>query len=207
MEVQEILKQLVEDIHSVIIATLDENDHPVTCAIDLMLYQNHKIYFLTARGKSFYQRLMQHKTIALTGIKGIQTMDSIAISLQGQIRNIGHEKLQEIFLNNPYMRDIYPHSESQEVLEVFEIYKCTGEYFDLSQKPIFRQSFSIGEGNDLLEAPYTIRSTCNGCLACYQVCPQHCIDITVTPITIQWQHCLHCGKCIETCPQKAIVKK
>lgn len=205
MELQEILKQLVEDIHSVIIATLDENHLPVTCAIDLMLYQNDKIYFLTARGKSFYQRLMQHQTIALTGIKGTQTMDSIAISLQGQIKNIGHEKLQEIFLHNPYMKEIYPHLASQDVLEVFEIYKGSGEYFDLSQKPIFRQSFSIGEENDSLESPYAIRSTCNGCLACYDVCPQQCIEATTIPITIQWQHCLHCGKCIEICPQKAIV--
>lgn len=206
MELQEILKQLVEEIHSVIIATLDENHQPITCAIDLMLYQNNKIYFLTARGKSFYHRLMQSEMIALTGIKGTQTMDSIAISLQGKVRNVGHEKLQDIFLYNPYMKEIYPHLESQDVLEVFEIYEGIGEYFDLSQKPIVRQSFSMGETNQVLQVPYSIKSSCNGCQTCYQVCPQQCIDVTSIPITIQWQHCLHCGKCIEICPQKAIVQ-
>lgn len=43
------------------------------------------------------------------------------------------------------MKEIYPDEISREVLEVFQIDKCQGEYFDLSQKPIYRQSFVVNE--------------------------------------------------------------
>lgn len=49
------------------------------------------------------------------------------------------------YLKNPYMKEIYPDEISREVLEVFQIDKCQGEYFDLSQKPIYRQSFVVNE--------------------------------------------------------------
>ena len=136
MEIQEILNILQKEIHTIIIATVDDKGNPYTCAIDIMLVEDNKLYFLTARGKSFYQRLMNRPYIALTGLKGEDTMSSVAISLQGQVRNIGHNKLAEIFENNEYMKNIYPSLEAREVLEVFEIYSFTGEYFDLSQKPI-----------------------------------------------------------------------
>ena len=94
MKTHEILKILQEDIHTTIMATIDENGYPHTCAIDLMLLENNKLYFLTARGKNFYQRLMNNSHIALTGLKGKETMSSIAISLKGKIRNIGHDRLE-----------------------------------------------------------------------------------------------------------------
>ena len=74
MKTSEILNILQKDIHRVIIATVDEKGHPVTCAIDLMLYEDDTLYFLTARGKSFYQRLMSHPFVSLTGIKGNDTL-------------------------------------------------------------------------------------------------------------------------------------
>ena len=204
MTTYEILKILQEEIHTVIVATVDSQGIPYTCAIDLMLLEDETLYFLTARGKSFYQRLMSHPNIALTGLKGEDTMSSIAISLNGRVRNIGHEKLKDIFEKNAYMNQIYPHSESRDALEVFQIYECQGEYFDLSQKPIFRQSFSVGK--EISRQGYQVTDQCIGCQKCYQVCPQRCIDISVKPVMIQQNHCLHCGKCYEVCPVKAIEK-
>lgn len=97
MNTHEILKVLQEDIHTVIIATTDQKGYPYTCAIDMMLLEDESLYFLTARGKEFYDRLMKQSHIALTGLKGEDTMSSVAISLQGTIKNIGHERLDEIF--------------------------------------------------------------------------------------------------------------
>ena len=42
---------LVDEIHSVIAATVDENGLPVTCAIDIMDWDENGLYFLTAKGK------------------------------------------------------------------------------------------------------------------------------------------------------------
>ena len=100
MEIQEILNILQKEIHTTIIATVDDKGNPYTCAIDIMLVEDNKLYFLTARGKSFYQRLMNRPYIALTGLKGEDTIRLVAIFLQGQLRNIGHNKLAEIFENN-----------------------------------------------------------------------------------------------------------
>lgn len=86
------LKILVEDIHSVVIATNDQNGRPVTRVIDMMLYDHQGVYFLTARGKEFYKQLIKQKYVSLTGVKNKKS-----ISLAGKVRNIGNEKLNEIF--------------------------------------------------------------------------------------------------------------
>lgn len=43
------------------------------------------------------------------------------------------------------MKAIYKNTASRTVLTVFQVYKGSGEFFDLSQKPIFRERFSFGE--------------------------------------------------------------
>ena len=86
MNTHEILKVLQEDIHTVIIATTDQKGYPYTCAIDMMLLEDESLYFLTARGKAFYNRLMKQSHIALTGLKGEDTMSSVSISLQGRLK-------------------------------------------------------------------------------------------------------------------------
>ena len=58
MEIQEILNILQKEIHTTIIATVDDKGNPYTCAIDIMLVEDNKLYFLTARGKSFYQIIL-----------------------------------------------------------------------------------------------------------------------------------------------------
>ena len=45
---------------------------------------------------------------------------------------------------NRYMHTIYPTEESMKALTVFQIYEGTGEWFDLSKKPIERASFAFG---------------------------------------------------------------
>lgn len=206
MRAEEILLTLQKDIHTVIMATNDDNNNPVTCAIDIMLYENNKLYFLTARGKAFYNRLMKNKFVALTGLKGESTMNSVTISLQGKVKNIGSNKLDKIFRVNPYMAEIYSSEKSRNVLEVFEIYDFTGEYFDLSQKSIYRESFAVDNDIIFLNG-YFITDKCVGCSVCCDSCPQNCIDFSRIPFVIKQEHCLHCGKCAEVCPYNAVKRK
>ena len=79
---------LVDEIHSVIAATVDENGLPVTCAIDIMDWDENGLYFLTAKGKNFYHRLKRQKYIALTGVKGEDTMSSTALSIGGKVTEL-----------------------------------------------------------------------------------------------------------------------
>lgn len=205
MTTAEILNMLQKDIHSTVFATLDDKGLPQTCVIDLMLADEDGLYFLTARGKSFYDRLMVRPFVALSGMKGRDTLSTVAISLRGAVRSIGKERLEEIFAKNPYMARIYPTGKSRDALEVFQLYKGEGEYFDLSQQPPFRQTFSFGD-QAVHETGYRINGKkCIGCQGCRSVCPSGCISNTILRV-IDESHCLHCGNCFRICPVKAVEK-
>ena len=83
MTVQQYLSYIVNDIHRTIVATVDDKGLPVTCAIDMMDADENSLYFLTAKGKSFYDRLIKRKFLAFTAMKGEDTMTSVAVSVRG----------------------------------------------------------------------------------------------------------------------------
>ena len=196
----EYLKVLVENIHSTTVATIGSDGHPQTRVIDMMLYDENGVYFLTAKGKTFYDQLMDQQYIAVSATK-----DKMAISLRGKIRNIGYEKLNEIFEKNTYMQKIYP-DETRSALQVFQLYEAQGEYFDISNPSnIVREGILIGEA-EAVKTGYFVGKECIGCKLCYSVCPQKCIDISKKPVEIDQNHCLHCGRCAEICPKQTITK-
>ena len=197
---------LEKEIHSVIMATVDDRGLPVTCAVDIMDSDDKGLYFLTAKGKGIYHRLVKQGYVALTGIKGSDTMSCVAVSVRGKVEEIGNERLGRLLDKNPYMLEIYPTEQSREALTVFRLYEGDGEWFDLSKKPIERLAFSVG-GKNLTSHGYVITERCNGCGLCGSVCPQNCIDFEKTPAVIIKEHCLHCGNCFSVCPQKAIIKE
>lgn len=203
MTEKEILNVLQKEIHSTVFATIDSEGLPQTCVIDIMLADENGLYFLTARGKSFYARLMERPFVAISGMKGGDTLSTVAISVRGSVRNIGKERLDEIFVKNPYMAKIYPTQQSRNALEIFQLYKGEGEYFDLSQLPPYRQSFSFG-GEAAHETGYKIDAEkCMGCQGCRSVCPAGCISQEI-PRNIDHSRCLHCGNCYRICPVKAV---
>lgn len=201
LNTQDYLKILVEDIHSTVVATIDRYGHPVTRCIDMMLYDDNGVYFLTAKGKEFYTQLMEQRYISLSAISGKR-----CISLAGSVENIGREKLDEIFLKNAYMQDIYPEN-TRSALEVFRICAAQGNFFDISDPGhVTRGTFAIGKA--VPEAGgYKISSRCIGCGKCLSVCPQNCIDLSRTPAVIDQNRCLHCGNCVPVCPAGAIAKE
>ena len=75
----EYISILVEVIHSTTIATIGADGHPQTRVIDMMLYDDNGVYFLTAKGKTFYEQLMEQQFIAVSATK-----DKVAVSLRGK---------------------------------------------------------------------------------------------------------------------------
>ena len=146
MKTIDFLKFIQEQIHTTIVATNNEQGLPVTCAIDIMDYDEKGLYFLTAKGKQFYRRLKANGYLSLTGLQGESTMSCNAVSICGKVKEIGFEHLQRLLDKNPYMYEIYPTEQSRSALTVFCLYEGQGEWFDLSKKPIERFSFSFGGG-------------------------------------------------------------
>lgn len=137
------LRYIVEQIHTVVAATTDGNGEPVTCAIDIMDYDTDGLYFLTAKGKNFYNRLKKRGRLAFTGIKGESTMTCVAVSVRAKVCEIGTDYLRQLFEKNPYMYEIYPSEESRKALTVFRIYEGTGEWFDLSKKRLKEEVLNL----------------------------------------------------------------
>lgn len=206
MNTSDYLNYIVKEIHTTVVATVDDEGLPVTAAIDMMDSDGNSLYFLTAKGKGFYNRLKKRCFIALTAVKGENTMTSVAVSVRGKVRELGYEKIPQLFEKNPYMREIYPTEESMHALTVFQIYEGNGEWFDLSKKPIERTSFTFG-GSEKKEDGYFITDACVGCGSCVEVCPQNCINTDNIPFVIEQEHCLHCGNCFEACPTGAVEKR
>ena len=206
MEAKDYLAYVVSEIHTPTMATVDDEGLPVTAAIDMMDSDDNSLYFLTAKGKGFYDRLKKRGFLALTAIKGQDTMSSVAVSVRGKVRELGYERIPALFEKNPYMHRIYPTEEAMHALTVFQLYEGTGEWFDLSKKPIERASFSFGGAQDRTEG-YFITDACIGCESCIAVCPQSCIDKSRIPFQIEQEHCLHCGNCLRACPIGAVKKR
>ena len=57
METKDYFRYIVNEIHTVVVATVDNEGFPVTAAIDMLDTDDRSLYFLTAKGKEFYDRL------------------------------------------------------------------------------------------------------------------------------------------------------
>ncbi len=206
METKDYLNYVVHEIHRTIVATVDDEGLPVTAAIDMMDCDDNSLYFLTAKGKGFYDRLIRRQFLAFTAMKGEDTMSTVAVSIRGKVRELGYDRIPELFEKNPYMHQIYPTEESMKALTVFQIFEGSGEWFDLSKKPIERASFTFG-GSEKKTEGYFITDSCIGCGSCVSVCPQNCIRQDGVPFQIEQDHCLHCGNCMNVCPVGAVVRR
>lgn len=188
--------QFLRDLKSVAIATSEDNV-PSVRIIDLMIYEDNTLYFVTGRGKHFYRQLKKNPRIAIVG------MDKkyVTVRVTGEIEFVGQGCLGKVFELNPVMNDLYP-GEKRCILEAFCMRSGVGEIFDLSMVPAKRERFAFG-GAVPVPAGFVITDRCVACGICRDVCPTGAIlegDI----YRIEGNRCLECGLCCESCPYDAI---
>lgn len=194
--------QILRKIKDVAFATADENGMPHNRIIDVMLVEDEKLYFCTARGKEFYRQLMGTGYTEITGMNREYQM----VRLAGKVQKLADQKkwIDRIFEENPSMNEVYP-GESRYILEPFCIECGQIEFFDLGKNPIFRETFMIGPAVEE-EKGFEITNDCIGCGKCKSDCPQQCIS-EGTPFVIRQEHCLHCELCFENCPVQAVRRR
>lgn len=193
------LEQLREVIDGVL-STVDEKGNSHSRIIDIMHIDDDTVYFLTARGKNVYKHLLNHPQVSYVSLK-----NNKSIRISGIAEKLDNQKewIDLMFEENSYMNNVYP-GDSRYILEAFRIKEGEMEFFDLTEKPILREKFSIGSGK-ISDSGFMINSRCIECDLCKSLCPQQVIT-KGTPYKISSNHCLHCGLCYEKCPVNAIVK-
>ena len=99
--------QILRDIKDVAFATVDEKGMPHARMIDVMLVEEEKLYFCTARGKNFYRQLENLPRTEITGMNREYQM----VRLSGKVKRLADQKkwIDRIFRENPSMNDVYPH--------------------------------------------------------------------------------------------------
>lgn len=195
MNTQEFLNKIIE-IKDTALATISLDGRPSNRIIDMMYMEDNCLYFLTARGKNLYRELLNKPYVSVTVCK-----QNKAYSLYGYVEIVDRKYLKALFDHNRFMYGAYP-GETSKVLEVFRIYSWNGEFFDLTKKPIYRQSFQFNS-KETKEVKYQIDKTkCVTCRKCMKVCPQKCINLDSK--IIHENNCLRCGACLEICPVKAV---
>ncbi|MGI6203920.1 MAG: 4Fe-4S binding protein [Anaerovoracaceae bacterium] len=194
--------QMLRGIKDVSFATVDEGGMPHNRIIDVMIVEEGRLVFCTARGKDFYRQLTANPHVAVSGLNRNWQM----IRLTGDVKkpDDGKKWIDRIFDENPSMNDVYP-GESRYILDPFVIESGNVEFFDLGTSPIHRESFGFG-GSKVREKGFFITDSCIGCGTCKSNCPQQCID-EGTPFAIRQESCLHCGLCFENCPADAIRRR
>ena len=198
MNAQKCLK-LLREIKDAAFATVDEKGFPQNRIIDVMIVEDEKLYFCTARGKDFYRQLLENGQVAVAGLNREYQM----VRLTGRAKRLAEHRewIDRIFAENPSMNAVYP-DDSRYILEAFCIDEGEIEFFDLGREPIDRELFTLGSGK-ARERGFIISDDCIKCGKCGHNCPQKCID----DFAIDQAHCLHCGLCYEICPAGAVQRK
>ena len=101
----------------------------------VMHIEDDRIYFLTGRGKHVYSEIINHPKVSYLSLK-----DNKSIRISGEAHKLDDQKywIDLIFENNPFMNNVYP-GNARYILEPFCIEDYEMEFFDLTQKPIFRK--------------------------------------------------------------------
>jgi uncharacterized pyridoxamine 5'-phosphate oxidase family protein/NAD-dependent dihydropyrimidine dehydrogenase PreA subunit len=189
--------KLLREVKSVVFATVNRGE-PAARIIDVMLVKEDGLYFLTARGKSFYRQLKESRRIAICGMD----KNYVSVRITGDFRFCEDKGIiDEIFEYNPMMNDLYP-GEKRDSLKSFHLYRGVGEIFDLSVEPPKRERFAFG-GERVNPAGYRITDRCTAYGTCLESCPVDVISEGEI-YTIDGSHCLEFGHCAEICPEDSI---
>ena len=184
----------LRDVIDAVLSTVDENGNPQSRIIDIMHIEDDKIYFLTGRGKDVNQEIINHPKVSYLSLK-----DNKSIRISGEAYKLDDQKywIDLMFDENKFLNNVYP-GESRYILEPFCIENAEMEFFDLTQKPIFRKTFTLGNA-EITPKGFVIEDNCVACGICKGVCPQN-IPVEGEKYFIPQENCLHCGRCFEKCP-------
>ena len=132
MKIRDIMNILEEQMKVAVFATVDEEGQPHARHIHIGVANEKGVFFMTHPDTNFYQQLQNNPKIAITSKHEDGYLVQV-IRIEGEVREIGSEHLEEVLEGNPYVNQVYPDDEKRENVQVFHLYKGEGFYHSLSQ--------------------------------------------------------------------------
>lgn len=150
-------------------ATVDSEGAPQIRNISAIHYEPQALYFFTARGKDFCRELLEDGRVQILCYTKYKEM----IRLSGKAYAVADEEQikwrEKIFEEQLYLSNVYP-GDTRDIGIIFCVDQGEVEYFNLGVKPIFRETYLLGNGI-IKGKGYFITDSCIGCGRCAKNCP------------------------------------
>ena len=139
MNTEEILS-ILEDLEVAIFATVDKDGKPHSRPIHIGVANEHGVFFMTSPQTHFYKQLQENPNVAIAAFSHDDYLIQV-IRIEGKVRELGKEGLEEILAGNPFVKNVYPNDSQRAGVQVFQLYEGKGFYHSLTQG--HKYTFSI----------------------------------------------------------------
>ncbi|MDE1548910.1 pyridoxamine 5'-phosphate oxidase family protein [Jeotgalibaca caeni] len=140
MKIEDILSVLQDQMKVAVFATVDENNKPHARHAHIGVANKNGVFFMTSPKTDFYQQLMHNPYVAITAMSEEGYLIQV-IRIEGKVRKVGKERLEEVLAGNPYVQHVYPDKKERQGAQVFQLYEGEGFYHSLTQG--HRYTFTI----------------------------------------------------------------
>ncbi|WP_303975213.1 pyridoxamine 5'-phosphate oxidase family protein [Streptococcus merionis] len=131
MKVKEIMT-ILEDMKVAVFATVDKDGLPHARHAHIGVANEQGIFFMTGTATNFYRQMLDTEHVAITAMSQEDYLIQV-IRIEGRVKQLGRERLEELLKDNPYVNYVYPSKEDQEGVQVFQLYEGQGFYHSLTQ--------------------------------------------------------------------------
>ncbi|HIY56743.1 MAG TPA: pyridoxamine 5'-phosphate oxidase family protein [Candidatus Tetragenococcus pullicola] len=132
MEIEDIMDILQNKMKVAVFATVDEENKPHARHVTIGVANKHGIFFITHPKTNFYKQLEHNQNVAVTGLLEEDYLVQV-IRIEGVVRKVGRERLEELLAGNPYVENVYPKEADRQSVQVFQLFKGDGFYHSLTQ--------------------------------------------------------------------------
>ena len=116
--IMDYLKLLVEEIHSVVVATVDETGHPHIAVMDMMWEDGKKVYFCTENNKAVYRQIKENSNVSFCSHKADF---SYVLSISGKATFVNDINLKARALDEyPALKEMFK-TPNNPILELFYV--------------------------------------------------------------------------------------
>lgn len=132
---------ILEGMKVAVFATVDAEGKPHSRPMYIGVANELGVFFMTNRETACYHQLMADNHLSITAMTEEDYLIQL-IRMEGRAKPVSPRHLQELLQENPYVDYVYPDSEAQENIQVFQLYEGTCTYHSLTQGHRYR--FTLG---------------------------------------------------------------